>query len=152
MNFFIFKQSNRGFSLLELILAIAVFSLSSVALATLLIDANISTKLSNEQTEALSYAKEGIEATRAIRDASSTAFFALEGDYGLLETDGTWSFDGDSDFINDKYTRVINITNTEGANPATSSKNIISTISWNLTSGRVSSASLTTVLTNWHLD
>ena len=140
---------NQGFSLLELVLAVAVFSISSVSLATLLIDANISTRLSLDRTSALFYAKEGLEAVRSIRDASSTVFFNLaSGDYNL-NNDSGWSFGVGSEVLDGKYTRVINITNTPGASPATSSKTVVSNVRWSLTTGRLASTTLTTILTNW---
>ena len=143
------QLKNSGFSLLELVLAIAVFSVGSVAMATLLIDSNLSTKLSMDRTEALFYAKEGIEAVRIIRDNNYAGL--INGNHGLVSSDTAWTFNADSsDSIeNGKYTRVIRIIDTVGSAPATSSKTVISTVSWALTPERTASVSLTTLLTNW---
>ena len=143
------KKINKklGFSLLELILAIAVFSIGSFALATLLIDSNISTKLSTERINALLYAKEGIGAVQSIRNSGWAAL--TDGNHGLSHANSSWSFVSSSDLIDNKYTRVISIANTPGANPATSSKTVTSNVSWNLTPVRIASTTITTILTNW---
>ena len=141
------KKVNKkfGFSLLELVLAIALFSLGSVAMATLLIDSNISTKLGMERTEALIYAKESLGAVREIRAGVNGWDNLTIGNHGLVNVGG-WSFSSSSDLINNKYTRVVNIAN---GVTSTSTKDISINIFWNLNAGRVSSVLLNTVLTNW---
>ncbi len=136
---------NLGFSLLELILAIAVFSLGSYAVATLLIDSNTSTRSGLERTEALSHAKEGIEAVRYIRDQDWDNL--TNGSHGLDSSSGEWVFVIDTpDLIADKYTRTVSVSDRPDA---TSTKDISVTVSWSLTPSRISSVSLNTILTNW---
>jgi len=145
------KNSNdkNGFSLLELVLAVAIFSFSSFALATMIIDSNISTRLSADRTDALLYAKEGVEAVRSIRDNNWTAWASTTvGNYGLSinTASGTWQFSSTSDLINNKYTRTVNI----ATDPvASTSKDVTVNIAWNLTSGRIASTTLVTVFSNW---
>ena len=131
-----------GFSLLELVLAVAIFSLGSVAIATLLIDSNISSKLSLERTEALLYAKEGIESVRSIRNSGWLNL--TDGSYGLVNDGSAWIFSTTSDLIEDKYTRVVNVQTV-----STSTKSVSVTIEWNLTPVRTSSVVLNTIFTNW---
>jgi len=138
----ILNKKNNGFSLLELILAIAIFSLSSIAMATLLIDSNISSRLSLEKTYALLYAKEGLEATRSIRD--NNWLDLADGDHGLLNNGVTWVFSGSSDLIDDKYTRTITLTTV-----STTTKNVLINIDWSLTPSRLANVNLETILTNW---
>jgi prepilin-type N-terminal cleavage/methylation domain-containing protein len=137
-----YKNKKEGFSLLELILAIAIFSIGSVALATLLIDANLSTRLGGERTEALFYAKEGVEAVRSIRDNSWSDL--TDGTYGLSNIDGAWALAADPDLIDNKYTRSVEINET-----ATSTKSINISVVWNVNPGRTASTSLLTILTDW---
>lgn len=134
----------KGFSLLELVLAIAIFSLGAVSLATLLIDSNISTKLSIERTEALLYAKEGVGAVRTIRDADWDS--VIEGEYGLEYTDGSWAFSEEPDLIDSKYTRTVTIEDS-----ATSTKNVSVNVSWEPNSSRVSSTTIDTIITDWQM-
>lgn len=130
MNFIKVKKINKisGFSLLELVLAVAVFSLSSFALATLIIDSNISTKLSQEKIIALSYAKEGVNIARFTKNSAWA---------DLVSTSTT---------LDDKYLRETVVTD----DPiATSTKNVSVSVSWDLTAGRRATTTLYTILTNW---
>lgn len=147
----IYSKNNRnmGFSLLELVLAIAIFSLGSFAIASMLIDSNISTRFNSERIQALFYAKEGIEAVRVVRDTSTSTFFALApGDYYLYNDGGAWFLNGESDILDSKYTRTVNIINTPDT-PADTSKTVTINITWALTPARPVSTSLTTILTDW---
>jgi prepilin-type N-terminal cleavage/methylation domain-containing protein len=141
------KRQN-GFSLLELILAVAIFSLGSFALATLLIDSNLSTKLSSERINALSYTKEGIEAARAIRNADWSNITA--GTFGLTSSlTGQWELSDTPDTLDDKYTRTINITDTDPVSD--SLKSVSVSVSWPLTADRIATTTLSTILTNWRV-
>ncbi len=135
-------MNKRGFSLLELVLAIAIFSLGSVALATMLIDANLSTRLATDRTEALFYAKEGISAVRSLRDNSWASL--TNGEHGLDNSSAPPFFSGSSDEIDSKYTRVVTVSEI-----SSSTKNIAINISWDLTPARIASTTLETVLTDW---
>lgn len=139
------KNTQSGFSLLELILAIAIFSIGSYAMATMLIDSNISTRLTLDRTEALLYAKEGVLAVKSIRDSNWDLL--SDGEYGLAgASDDAWELSGTSDLINEKYTRVLNISDSE---TSSSIKDVLVTISWNLTTDREVSIALNTILTDW---
>ncbi len=136
------QYNNRGFSLLELVVAIAIFSFGSVAMATLLIDSNVNTTISLERTNALLYAKEGMEAVRSIRDGDWSALVA--GDHGLDNSGSDWVFSGSSDLIDNKFTRVVTIENV-----STSTKNVSVAVAWSLREARPFRVTLDTVLTNW---
>lgn len=138
------KNKTRGFSLFELVLAIAIFSLSSYAIVTLLIDANLSTELNLQRTAALFYAKEGVEAVRSIRDNDWADL--IDGVHGLDSSSGNWVFSSSLDLINNKYTRTVNI---ETDMSTTSIKKVSVRVEWPLVSNRVVSVSLDTILTNW---
>ena len=136
---------NKGFSLLELILAVAIFSLGGVAMATLFIDSGISTKLSNERTEALFYAEEGVEAVLLIRDGSVWADL-VDGEYGLDNSSGDWVFTAEPDLIESKYTRAVTLT---ASTTATSTIDVSVNVSWELSSAHIASTTLNTIITNW---
>jgi prepilin-type N-terminal cleavage/methylation domain-containing protein len=138
-------RENKGFSLLELILAVAIFSLSSFALASMLIDSNISTKLNSERTEALFYAKEGLEAVRSIRNDDWDTFKDIDSTYGLNAYGGEWLLYEDSELIDDKFTRTVTIE--DGTDETI--KNISVNVAWDLTTTRVASTTLSTVFSNW---
>jgi prepilin-type N-terminal cleavage/methylation domain-containing protein len=141
----IIKNKKAGFSLLELVLAIAIFSFSSFVLASLLIEANINTRFNTEKIEALTYAKEGIEAVEFIRNNNWSNIQV--GEHGLLNEAGVWSFSGSTDTIENKYIRKVTITERDPV--STSTKNILVNITWSLTPLRSVSVNLETVLANW---
>jgi len=145
-----YKKNYRGFSLLELILAIAIFSLSSIAVGTLLIDSGISARLNTEKTEALFYAGEGIEVVRIIRNGDWATWASLtDGDYALESNGSSWSLSSSSvDFLDNKFTRVISITSSSTAT-STVTRMVTSNVSWDLTPNRTINISLPTIFTNW---
>ncbi|KKU90265.1 MAG: hypothetical protein UY19_C0005G0068, partial [Candidatus Wolfebacteria bacterium GW2011_GWA2_47_9b] len=95
----------RGLSVLEAILASALFVLIATAVVTLLLQGLGSNRLSNEQTIANQYAAEGIEAVRNIRNRSSYAALATTTGIGVDASSGVWTLGG-TDTLFDKYTRV----------------------------------------------
>ena len=106
------SKLKKGFSLLELVLAIAIFALSSVATGYLIIDANAATDANSKKVTATLLAREGIEAVRSIRDASgfSAISGANSGTHGLAFSSTTWAFASTSDVSADGvYTRVITL-------------------------------------------
>src|SRR3989344_1040227 len=98
-------QNSHGFSLIELILAIALFSLFATALIGLLIISYGSNLQAEEKDLAVFYAQEGLEATYSIRRQAWNLL--TNGTYGLDNSNGYWEFSGSSDLINSKYTREI---------------------------------------------
>ena len=145
----IFNIKNRGFSLLELVLAIAIFSLSSFAIATILIDSNVNTKFNKERINALFYAKESLDAVMSIRNSSTSTesyWFTLpDGSYGLSNDAGVWSLDLSPDIIDGKYERTISLV----SGTPTSTKEVSISIAWDLTPDRPVNVSLNTILTEW---
>ncbi|HCM52727.1 TPA: hypothetical protein DIS57_02120 [Candidatus Wolfebacteria bacterium] len=148
----------RGLSVLEAILASALFVLIATAVVTLLLQGLGSNRLSNEQTIANQYAAEGIEAVRNIRNRSSYAALATTTGIGVDASSGVWTLGG-TDTLFDKYTRVITIADvyrdTDGNivlsggvfDPNT--KKVISTVRWNVSLSRSYSIVLIAYLTNW---
>ncbi len=143
-------KNNAGFSLLELILAIAIFSLSSFAIATMLIEDNLNTKFNKERTKALYYLKESMDGVISIRNSSTSTdsewFTMADGDYGLEKADYTWSFLADPDLIDDKYLRTIGIL---ASSTDETTKDVSVNISWDLTPARRVGLSLNTTFTKW---
>ncbi|MCH8986774.1 type II secretion system protein, partial [Patescibacteria group bacterium] len=61
-------QYNAGQSILEVIVAMAVFALIGAALVTMVVGSFEGLKQGGEQTQAEALAQEGMEAVRSIRD------------------------------------------------------------------------------------
>lgn len=114
---------NKGQSLIELLVAMAVFILAISAIAFLIIDAYVSDRLGKELTQATFLAEEGLEQARGAGFSSLVSV---------------------SPEIIDKFTRTITVTNIDADR-----KQVISQVTWNLTNLRPEDVSLTTYLTNW---
>ncbi len=146
----------KAFTLIEVLLAIVIFTISSIAVVSLSIDTlnrDVKTELSNE---ALHYAQEGIEATRAIR--SENYWDLVTGEYGLSFVGDTWSFTSAPEVIDAFYERTIfiedvyrdgsnNIAATGTLDPNT--KKIRSVVSWSARGILPKQTELDTYLSNW---
>ena len=138
------NKFKKGNSLLEILLAIAIFTAGSIVVALLVINAGITMRYAEESSKALLYAREGIEAMKSIRDQSFLNLTNNVGDHGVVITGGNWGFSGSSTLEEDHYTRIISISTIT----ATTSK-ITSTVSWNFTETKANQIQLTTYLTDW---
>ena len=105
------NNNKKGFSLIELIIAISAFSLLASGVFSSIIGNYEGFYGIGDKQALAEYAQEGIEAVRAIRDRS---WQLIEGQVasntGLLKTDGLWGFDG-SNNTSGSLTRVILISN-----------------------------------------
>ncbi|MFA6429178.1 MAG: hypothetical protein WCV84_01630 [Patescibacteria group bacterium] len=130
-----------GVTLVETLLASALFGLLVTGLVSVLIygqQVSVSTGL---RQRAVAVAEEGLEAVRSMRN---TAFSGLtDGVHGLSTSTNVWAFNGAQD-TQDIYTRTVEI----GAIDA-QRKTVTSTVTWTQDGQRTGSVSLTTRLTNW---
>lgn len=153
-------KNKSGFSLVEILLAISIFSIFTIGIAYLSLDTlgrDATVKISNE---ALLYAQEGLEATRNIRDKD---FLALEnGTYGLTLVSNSWSYNEAPELIDNFYERTITISDVyrdEGGNISEDGitvdddmKKVESAISWMQNGLIPRSIILTEYLSNWRTD
>ncbi len=149
----------QGFSLIEILLAMVVFTIFSTSILYLAIDtANRDLRIETGNT-ALLYAREGLEAARNIRDKDYLEL--ASGDYGLDFTDDIWSFTEAPETIDDFYQRTISIedvyrdTENEIAEIGTldpETKKITSEVTWDWRGIYPKIVSLTTYFTNWRSD
>lgn len=138
-------NKTKGQSLVELLIAMAVFVLAVSAIAFLIIDSYISNRLGREKTQATFLAEEGLEATRAIRDNNWENL--TDGQHGLAISDGKWIFSGSQEDISNQLRVGIRKIIVESIAP--DRKKVTSQILWNLTEGRSQDTILVTYLTNW---
>ncbi len=130
-----------AFSLVEIILALAILALLAVALVGNFIYSQESAVVAGAKSRAAFLAEEGLEATRNIRDADFANL--VDGNYGLATSGNQWIFSGSQD-VTGVYTRQIQI-----STPSANRKQIISQVTWQQTPQRTGVVSLTTYLTNW---
>jgi hypothetical protein len=150
-----------GQSLVEVIIAIAIFSLFAVSMATFILGAITLTQTGGDVSQADALAVEGIEAVRAIRDSSwnNLAFDSS----GIEVISGQWALrgEGTSDEIG-KFTRTINFlpifrnaehdivsSTSTGAVLDSESKQVDAVVGWDTGRGVFDSVNISAYLTNW---
>ena len=133
--------NQRGFSVVEVLLASTIFALLITAVIGAVIYGRVSTATAGNRSRANLIAEEGLEAVRSIRDASYANL--VDGTYGLSQAGNVWSLAGSSDTTG-LYTRRITISSASG----TDRKTVKSDITWQQ-GGNTGSTSVETLLTNW---
>lgn len=150
-------MKKNSFSLVEIILAMAIFVIFASGSMAVVLQAMDMNRLGGEQTIANQYAGEGLEAVRSIRNRAYTNLINTLST-GITVSGNLWIFGGTQNTY-DKYTRTIsiadvyrdgqgNVVTSEGTlDPDT--KKITSTVNWNVAANRNNSVILSTYLTNW---
>jgi prepilin-type N-terminal cleavage/methylation domain-containing protein len=148
--------NQKGVSIVEILIAITIFAIFSVGAFYLSVDALHRDAKIELDNVALSYAQEGIEAMRNIRDRN---FLLLtNGDHGLEKVNGSWQRIPAPENIDDFYFRTIvvsdvfrdddgNIAEIGTFDPDT--KKIVSRINWEWRDFFSQSVSITAYLSNW---
>lgn len=148
---------NKGFSLLELMLAGAVFTLFAWGVIEVLFAGLATDRLAEETTIATGYATEGIEAVRQVRARQFDDVIVTDAT-GMVRDNGEWKFSGSKDTF-EKYTRVIQIAEVNrdgdgdidegGGSADADTRKAIVTVTWNVTPSRRDSVVLETYLTRF---
>lgn len=149
-------NNNSGFSLIEAVVALGIFSLLAASVAGMAGLTYLSERQGGERTVAQAYAVEGMEAVKAIR-ARGWSEIRI-GQFGLSKGAGYWELSGSEDTFG-KYTRQVLI---EEANRDVSgeivevggsldqhTKKVTVTIDWELSPGSNNQLQLTQYFTNW---
>jgi len=130
-----------GFSLVEVLLSVSIFSM----LVTVMIGAYLygqeSIMLSGNRVRATLLAEEALEATKNIRDEDWANL--TDGTHGLQVSGNQWEFSGNSD-QSDIFTRELNISSIDS-----NRKQITSTITWEQNGQRAGNISMQTLLSHW---
>ncbi|MEK7573853.1 MAG: hypothetical protein AAB531_05510 [Patescibacteria group bacterium] len=156
-------QRQAGFSVIEVILAAALFMIMATGSITVILQGLDSNRLGKEKTVASQYASEGMEAVRSIKNQNFSALVNSAGT-GIARVSNVWAFSGANNQFgpSNKYTRTIKVESVNrdavppagnivasGGTPDTDTKKITSTVSWNFTPTRVNSVQLISYLSDW---
>lgn len=150
------RLHKKAFSLIEILLAIFVFTLFSTAVAYLSLDTASRATQVEIKNEALLYAEEGMEAVRNIRDRNYLDLVA--GTYGLSFTADTWSLVAAPETIDAYYQRTVLIEDVyrDGAGDIAASgtldpetKKITVSVTWDWKGLIPKTTVLSTYLSNW---
>lgn len=154
----------RGFSVLEVILAVALFLILTTGGLGLVVQSYNANRQGVEFTVATQFASEGIEAVKSIKNQAYANLVNSTGT-GVDRVSNVWAFGGANDTLThnstDNFIRVIkvedvrrdgvppagNIVSTGTLDPDT--KKITSTVTWNFNTARPETISLVTYLSDW---
>jgi prepilin-type N-terminal cleavage/methylation domain-containing protein len=134
-------NNKKGFSLVEIILAVSIFALSVMGLTGGLIYGQQSSLLASHRAQAVLLATEGVEASQNI---SAESFSNLvNGSFGLVIAGNIYTLSGNSD-VWDIYERQIIVSDIDA-----NTKQVISNVSWAQSTFDEGQISFTTYVTNW---
>jgi prepilin-type N-terminal cleavage/methylation domain-containing protein len=149
-------KNTKGFSLVELVVALAIFVIIIGGMAALIIGGHLSNFENEKRLQANAVLTETWEAIRAIRNGDWNDI--TNGSHGLTHSNGYWEFSGDSDEQNG-ITRQITVSGIwrdadgnileGGGEMDTDSKKIQIQISWHPLEGQDQSFTLNTYLHNY---
>lgn len=149
-------QNIKGFSLIELIVAVGIFAILGAGVTYIIINSYSNFQGTGDRQAVAKFAQEGIEAVRAIRDNSwEDIEDAVGSNYGVSQDqNGVWQFAG-SDNSQNFLTRVVTLANVyrddngdiveAGGTVDINTKKVTVTVSGQ----GISDYTLTTYLTNW---
>lgn len=150
------RSTTQGFSLMELILAVALFMIFSRGLAGTAIGGYLTSFENARMVKVNALLVESWEALHSIRDGNWNDI--ANGIYGLTMSGGHWALLGSSDEV-DGYTRIITIADVlrddlgnivaSGTNVDPDTKRISIELSWNDSAGQERSLYVESYLTNY---
>ncbi|MBI2019931.1 hypothetical protein HYS94_00725 [Candidatus Daviesbacteria bacterium] len=160
------EGESKGFSILEVILAAALFVTFSVGAITVVVSGYNANRLGAEFSVANQFASEGMEAVKSIKNQSYCDLAAVSSSTrGLLRTGGVWAFDADgtddrlTHNSSDDFIRTVKVERVRrnaagdivisGGTVDSYSKKITSTVNWNFNTARPESISLVSYLSDW---
>lgn len=132
---------DKAFSLVEVILAVALFMLLAGALGGIFFYGEETTALAGSRIRAALFGEEAVEALRNMRDESFSNL--TNGTHGLAVSGNQWVFSGTSD-ASDIFTRSTAISALD-----TKRKDVTATVTWNQNLQRTGSFIVQTYFTNW---
>lgn len=135
----------KGQSLIELLIATAVFVIVVSSLAFFILNSYVSGRFAQEITIANSLAEEGLEAARSIRDNDWTNL--NPGEHGLALSENNWAFQGNQEDISNQLGEGVRKIIIEDI--GLDRKKITSKVTWQFSETRFQEIQLVTYLTNW---
>lgn len=136
-----FASGQAGFSMVEIMLSVAIFGMVTTALIGAIIYARESIGANGSRNRATYLSQEGMEAVRSIRDRDYTLL--ADGTYGLALVGGQWTF-SDTPDVTDGFRRQVEI-----AAQSETAKQVTVTITWQQTPQRTGTIEQAMNLTDW---
>ncbi len=148
--------SKKGFSVLEIILAVALFSIFSTTAISFVLEAMQSQSQAQQFESAVTLAEDGIEKTRAVRNVSFDDLI-VGNNFGLQFSDGKWQLkaDGDESGIYERTLAIETVKRNGDGDIVTDGdedldmKKVVVNVSWKTESGQDVSTEMITYLSRW---
>lgn len=134
--------AQAGQSLIEIIIALTVFTMVVTAAAMVFYGGSSAVRTQGSSAAALEYARSGLEAARAIRDQLGCGSIA-NGTYGVVLQGNAWQLTPSPD-TSGELTRTITVSTLD-----TDTKKIVASVSWASDTGGLQSIQLTEALSDW---
>lgn len=149
-------RAAAGFSVLEVLIAIALFVIIAASAIVAVLGSFGTTRLAEEETQAALLAAEGLEAVQSIRNQGFANL--TNGPHGLSNTGGTWVFSGISD-ASGKFTRVVTVADVQrdgagnivasGGSVDADTKKVTAAVTWNVRPTQMNTVDASTYLADW---
>ncbi len=136
-------NNSRGFSLVEILVAIALFLVFVFATTGITISVSQNARHVANSERATILAEEAIEVSRNLRDSGIGFSNLPDGTYGLSTSGNQWNLFGVSDVLG-IFTRSVTISTING-----SQKKVVATVLWPDKISETNSVNLHTYLTDW---
>jgi len=156
----IFKKEEKGQSILEVIIAMAIFGLVAASLLGFAMGGDQALLQGGDQAKAEALAQAGMEAVRSVRDSAWNEL--NHGQVSINNNSGYWQFSGENTTETiGKFTRTINLSDVcrnslgqivdcPGIYTDSQSKKITVDVSWPIRLGTTNSVQRISYLTNWN--
>lgn len=134
-------QTQRGHSLVEILIAMSVLVIAISTLAYLLLSAQVSIRETTERQRASDLVTEGLSAVTAIAERSFGNL--APGTHGLAFVGGEWVLSGTQELIG-KYARSVSLEAID-----TAVYQVQSQVVWELSAGKVATSTAVQYVANW---
>ncbi len=140
------QSSPKGFSLVEILLAVALFALFGTIMLSAFVYGREAVKQAGDRSRASEIANGGIEVVRNIANPnySNLSAFSNGTNYYVNYVGNQWQLTTTPQLVDGKYTRIINFS--DGPN---GSRKVNVSVSWAQNLVRTSSVSVNTYFANW---
>ncbi|HMO78620.1 MAG TPA: hypothetical protein PJ997_00305 [Candidatus Paceibacterota bacterium] len=147
-----YKITNRGFGVLEVLFAIAFFTIGMMGVAIFMIDILDTSENSYNLNQAVLLAEEGLEAVKSIRDIDFASLSDVN-DYGIYfdELNSQWVLSNNEQHKNIQISDSKTFTRTISISGIGDIKQIQSKVTWPKRVGQNGETILTTYLSNWKM-
>jgi len=149
----------KGYLVVEVLLAAALFVTFATGAIVAVVSSWDANRRAQEQTVAMQYLSEGLEAVRSIKNQDFANLLPTPSLGVARSAGGVWSFSGSNNATDSgRYTRVVSVEDVNRdasgnivltGTPDPSTKKVTSSVAWDFTAARPQDLTVSTYMTNW---